>query len=76
LAPGGLLDGLDCPVFSFWGSRDEVLEDFEGLAHLEAGLASRGIDYRVLDGTDHSTTALTLERVLPDVVEWLRATRS
>jgi pimeloyl-ACP methyl ester carboxylesterase len=76
LAPGGLLDGLDCPVFAFWGSRDEVLEDFEGLAHLEAGLASRGIVYRVLDGTDHSMTALTLERVLPDVVEWLGATRS
>jgi len=71
LPAAGLVDALRCPIFVFWGSDDEVLEQFEGRAHLEAGLAGRGIEHRVLAGTDHAATAFGLERVLPDVVEWL-----
>ncbi len=71
MAPGGLLDGFAAPLLSFWGSDDEVLEAFEGRAHLEAGLRRRAVDFRVLEGTDHAMTALTIDAMLPAVVEWL-----
>jgi pimeloyl-ACP methyl ester carboxylesterase len=71
LEPGGLLDDVRCPVYTFWGTADEVIDGFEGLAHLESEVRRRGIEHRVLEGTDHATTLFGLDRVLPEVSQWL-----
>jgi pimeloyl-ACP methyl ester carboxylesterase len=71
LPPGALVDDLACPLLTFWGSDDEVIDGFEGIDHLEAGLRARAVAHRVVAGTDHSGTLLSLDRLLPDLVAWL-----
>ena len=56
LHPGGLLDDVRCPVYTFWGSADEVIDGFEGIAHLGSEVRRRGIEHCVVEGTDHATT--------------------
>ena len=73
LPPGALVDDLSCPLFTFWGSNDEVIDGFEGIGHLESGLRDRGIEHRVVPGTDHSATLLSLAPLLPELIAWLRA---
>ena len=60
------------PLHTFWGSADEVIDGFEGIAHLGSEVRRRGIEHCVVEGTDHATTLLHgLDRVLPEASEWL-----
>jgi pimeloyl-ACP methyl ester carboxylesterase len=71
LTPGALLDDVEVPVFAFWGSEDEVIEDFEGRDHLASAVRARGIDHRVVAGTDHAGTLFALDGLLPELIDWL-----
>jgi pimeloyl-ACP methyl ester carboxylesterase len=73
LPPGALVDDVSRPLFTFWGSDDEVIDGFEGIGHLEAALRDRGIGYRVMPGPDHAATLLSLDGLLPELTAWLLA---
>lgn len=73
LPPAGLVDDLPCPLFSFWGGGDEVLEEIVGIVDQKAGFAQRGLPFRVIDGLGHGGMLERLDLVLPDVAEWLTA---
>ena len=73
LPPGALVDDVSRPLFTFWGSDDEIIDGFEGIDHLEAGVRDRGIEYRVVPGTDHSATLLSLDGLLAEPIAWLLA---
>ena len=66
-----LVDALACPLLSFWGARDEILEVTGALDTLEADLARRGATVRVLEGLDHAGALLATESLVPDIVMWL-----
>jgi pimeloyl-ACP methyl ester carboxylesterase len=72
LPPGALLDDVEVPLFAFWGSDDEVIEQFEGRDHLASAVQARGIEHRVVAGTDHTGTLLALDGLLPELIDWLR----
>jgi pimeloyl-ACP methyl ester carboxylesterase len=71
LPPAALVDASPCPLFSFWGGGDEVLEEIVGLGDLEAGFVQRGLPFRVIDDLGHGGMLERLDLVLPDVAEWL-----
>jgi pimeloyl-ACP methyl ester carboxylesterase len=71
LPPAALVDASPCPLFSFWGGEDEVLEEIVGLGDQRAGFVQRGLPYRVIDGLGHGGMLERLDLVLPDVAEWL-----
>jgi pimeloyl-ACP methyl ester carboxylesterase len=71
LAPGALLDDVHVPLFAFWGSEDEVIARFEGRDHLASAVRARGIEHRVVAGTDHMGTLLAVGGLLPELTDWL-----
>jgi pimeloyl-ACP methyl ester carboxylesterase len=73
LPPGALLDDVGVPIFAFWGTEDEVIEQFEGRDHLESVVRARGMEHRLVTGTDHANTLLTIDGLVPTLVEWLRS---
>jgi hypothetical protein len=75
LPASALVDGLHCPLFSFWGGRDEIIEGLGGLGELAPGLRRREVSFRVLDGLGHAEALLALETLLPVIIGWLEQHR-
>ena len=71
---GALVDRVSCPMYSFWGERDEIIDTLgEGVAELEAGLRSRRVTTHALPGLDHLGALLSPGPALPEIVDWLSA---
>jgi pimeloyl-ACP methyl ester carboxylesterase len=72
LPDGALVDRVSCPMYSFWGDRDEIIDTLgDGVAALEAGLGDRRIRTRVLPGLDHLGALVNPGRALPEAADWL-----
>jgi pimeloyl-ACP methyl ester carboxylesterase len=71
-AARAFLDDVEVPIFAFWGSEDEVIEDFEGRDHLAAAVQARCIEHRVVAGTDHAGTLFAFDGLLPELIDWLQ----
>ncbi|MGI9155701.1 MAG: alpha/beta fold hydrolase [Marmoricola sp.] len=71
LAPGALVDRLAGPVWSWWGSEDERLEELGGIELHRQGLADRGLPFEVLAGLDHSGALDRIDLALPGALAWL-----
>lgn len=72
LAPDSLVDSIPCPLYSFWGDRDE---DAVGMvmphSELAAGLDRRGVAWKEYAGYDHEGLMEGLHVAWPDVEAWL-----
>ena len=69
--PHAALTEVECPVRAWWGERDAVLSSL--LSHDELGrtLASRGVEYDVIPGLDHTGMLDRLDLILPTIASWL-----
>jgi len=68
-----LVAGLDCPVWSWWGSADPLFEPFDGVAAHRAEIERLGLPYRELPGLDHDDALTQSDRLLPDLADWLES---
>jgi len=71
--PAGLLDVLDCPLYSFWGGDDEVIEELAGLEALRAGMQTRRLPFEVVPGRDHEGMLNSINEAMPHARRWLNA---
>jgi pimeloyl-ACP methyl ester carboxylesterase len=69
--PGDALVDVECPIFAFWGTDDDILQSFDRTADFGTALADRGIATRPLDGRDHVGAILSLGDVVEDIMSWL-----
>lgn len=72
LAPDALVDDAPCPLYCFWGDRDQ---DAVGMvmpsSELAEGLSARGVPWRQFEGYDHEALNSHLEIAWPDTEAWL-----
>ncbi len=71
-----LIDRLDCPVWSWWGSEDERLEELGGIERHRRGLEDRGLRFEVLAGLDHLGALDRIDLALPGALRWLEGQAS
>jgi pimeloyl-ACP methyl ester carboxylesterase len=75
LPDGALVDDVSCPMFSFCGEHDEIINTLgSGVEHLCAALRQRDITTTVLPGLDHLGALLEPEPALAEIIRWLTAT--
>jgi pimeloyl-ACP methyl ester carboxylesterase len=72
LAPDSLVDTIPCPLYSFWGDRDdEAVGAVMPHSELAAGLARRGVTWKEYAGYDHEGLMQDLCVAWPEVETWL-----
>ena len=71
LPPAALVDTARCPLLVFTGAEDGELRAFGVDPSDPAPYADRGLQSIVVPDVDHIGVLLSLDRVLPPVVEWL-----
>ena len=69
--PHAALAEVDCPIRAWWGERDAVLSSLLSPDELERDLASRGVEYNVMPGLDHTGMLDRLDLILPTIASWL-----
>jgi len=69
--PHAALAEVDCPVRAWWGERDAVLSSLLSPDELGRDLASRGVEYNVVPGLDHTGMLDRLDLILPTIASWL-----
>jgi len=69
--PHSALAEVDCPVRAWWGERDAVLSSLLSPDELGRDLASRGVEYNVVPGLDHTGMLDRLDLILPTIASWL-----
>lgn len=74
LPPDALVDRAPCPLYCFWGDRDD---DAVGTviphAELADGLSRRGVTWKQYAGMDHEALNADLAVAWPDAEKWLLA---
>lgn len=72
LPPDSLVDQRPCPLYCFWGDRDEdAVERVIPHNELAAGLTRRGVPWRQYAGYDHEGLNSDLSVAWPDTEAWL-----
>jgi pimeloyl-ACP methyl ester carboxylesterase len=74
LKPDALVDEARCPLYVFWGARDEEVGMVMPSEELSAGLAAREVAHQVVDGLDHEGLNSRVEIALDDAITWLATT--
>jgi len=69
--PPAALAEVECPVRAWWGERDAVLSSLVSADELERDLASRGVEYNIIPGLDHTGMLERLDLILPTIASWL-----
>src|SRR3954447_389620 len=69
--PPAALAEAECPVRAWWGERDAVLSSLVSADELERDLASRGVEYNIIPGLDHTGMLERLDLILPTIASWL-----
>jgi pimeloyl-ACP methyl ester carboxylesterase len=75
LRDGALVDEVPCPMFTFWGTEDEILHEFNTEPDLDAALAARGVATQPMADRDHAGAILGFGAIVGRVVEWLERSR-
>jgi pimeloyl-ACP methyl ester carboxylesterase len=68
---GGLVDKLDCPVYSYWAGSDEVIEELVGLETLQNAMLTRRLPFEVIPEMDHEGLLNSINVAMPGVLKWL-----
>lgn len=72
LPPNSLVEGAPCPLYCFWGDRDQ---DAVGMVlppdELAEGLSRRGVPWQQYQGYDHEGLNNDLQVAWPDAERWL-----
>jgi pimeloyl-ACP methyl ester carboxylesterase len=72
LSDGALVDDVACPMFSFFGEDDEIINTLGyGVDHLHAGLTQRNVATSVLPGRGHLGALLDPQPALAEITQWL-----
>lgn len=74
LSAGGLVDHLDCPVYSYWAGDDEVIDELVGLETLRNAMLKRGLPFEVLPSRDHEGLLKDINSAMPGILRWLQST--
>jgi pimeloyl-ACP methyl ester carboxylesterase len=70
LPPDSLVTDLPCPLFAFWGDRDEEMGP-GGTEQLASGLDRQGLCHTSFPGYDHEGMLTHLNEAVPAVLAWL-----
>jgi pimeloyl-ACP methyl ester carboxylesterase len=71
LPDGALVTDVGCPMFAFWGTRDDILWSFNVELDFGEALTNRGIATHALVGGDHVSTILRFDEIAGHVIDWL-----
>ena len=73
LPDGALVTDVGCPMFAFWGTRDDILWSFNVAPDFAHALAARGVATHAVVGGDHAATILRFDEIVGDVIDWIMA---
>lgn len=68
---GDLVERRRCPMMTFWGEDDVVLQAFDTTRDLRRELEARGVRVVTLDGLGHDDVLLHLDPVLETASRWI-----
>src|SRR4051794_31835622 len=68
--PQAALAEVSCPVRAWWGEEDAVLSSLASPDDLGRDLASRGIEYDIVPGLDHTAMLERLDLIFPTIAIW------
>jgi pimeloyl-ACP methyl ester carboxylesterase len=71
---GALVDHLDCPVYSYWATDDEVIEEVVDMETLRNAMLQRGLPFEVFQSRDHGGLLEDINSAIPGILRWLQST--